>query len=337
VTFGESRYIKLMSNNPPKILEQFRTFLRRNNYALNTERTYINWVRHYIKHHHQITKKWKHPQAMGPLEVEQYLNALVMQHNVSASTQKQALCALVLFYNKVLNIDLGDQLQITRSKKPVRIPTVLTKEEINELTSLMPQGQNNFMIRMLYGTGMRLNELIKLRIQDIDLQQNQIKIFNGKGFKDRRTMLPASLKQELIQRINQTRAHHEQDLREGFTSVYLPNALERKYPNAGKELGWKFLFSARNRSIDPRSGIERRHHIHPSALQKAFRKAKRASTITKFIKLHTLRHSFATHLLQSGYDIRTVQELLGHADVKTTMIYTHVLNKGGNAVISPID
>ena len=327
-----------MSKNPPKILEQFQTFLRRNNYAWRTEKTYLHWIRSYLKYHYTINnKQWQHPQNLDVVEVEQYLNWLVIARNVSASTQKIATCALALFYRKILDNDLDNKLQITRSKKTVTLPTVLTKSEVTELINLIPTGQNNFMIRMLYGTGMRLNELISLRIQDIDLQQNQIMIKNGKGFKDRIAILPLSLKQELNQQIERSKALHELDLREGFTSVYLPFALERKYPNAGKQLGWKYLFSAKNRSKDPRSETIRRHHIHPSTLQKAFRNAKNKSTIVKFIKLHTLRHSFATHLLQNGYDIRTIQELLGHKDISTTMIYTHVLNRGGNGVISPID
>ncbi len=321
-----------------QILNEYKTFLRRNNYAFKTEKVYLLWVKRFIKYHYRLSGEWRHPKDMGAHEVEAYLNNMVIRYNVAQSTQKLALCAIILFYNKVLNKDLGNQLQLTRSKKPILLPTVMTRKEINEIVALMPLGQYHLIVRLLYGTGMRLNEALSLRIQDIDFAKNQITIRQGKGFKDRMTVLPNSLKEELKQRVLQSKMYHDNDIKEGFYSIYMPYALERKYPNAGKQLGWKFVFSAKNRSLDPRSGVCRRHHIHSSGLSKCFRKAVRASSIVKHVKIHTLRHSFATHLLEDGYDIRTVQELLGHKNLETTMIYTHVLlEKGKNAVISPLD
>ena len=315
----------------PKQLDQFRTFLRRSDYSYATEKVYTMWVRRLIFYH-----DIKNPYDMSDADISDYLNYLVVKRNMAADTQKQALCAISLFFKVVIHRDLGGHLRLVRSKKAKRLPVVFTKEEIHKILVLVP-GQYNLMARMLYGTGMRLKELLSLRIQDVDFDRRRVFVRRGKGNKDRVTMLPVSVIEELKQRVELTRAYHELDLKEGFPDVYMPTALARKYPNAGRELGWKFVFAAPKRSFCRRTGAFRRHHIHPSNLQKAFRKAFRQSGINKFGKLHTLRHSFATHLLESGSDIRTVQELLGHSSVETTMIYTHVLSDSSVPVVSPLD
>ena len=273
---------------------------------------------------------------MGHIEVEQFLTHLAVERNVAASTQNQALNAIVFLYKEVLGRELGWLDAMERAKRPVRMPVVLTTIEVRALLARL-EGRHWLMASLLYGAGLRLMECVRLRVKDIDFEYAQITVRDGKGEKDRVTMLPGSIIAPLKIHLEQANVLHEQDLQEGFGEVYLPFALARKYPQAGREWGWQYVFPASQRSLDPRSGKERRHHIDEQSLQRAVKKALREAGIHKPASCHTLRHSFATHLLQAGYDIRTVQELLGHKDVSTTMIYTHVLNRGGKGVRSPLD
>lgn len=273
---------------------------------------------------------------MGAAEIEAFLTHLAKDENVSSSTQNQALNALLFLYRNVLQLDLPVPLHALRAKRSEHLPTVLSKDEVARVLSGM-QGLHQLMVKLLYGCGLRLMECMRLRVKDIDFEQSQIIVREGKGEKDRATMLPASLVQPLKEQIAFVRRLHEQDILQGFGSVELPFALSRKYSNVDKELGWQYIFPSDRLSTDPRSGIVRRHHLDPSGLQRAVRTAVKLAKIDKPINPHTFRHCFATHLLEAGYDIRTVQELLGHKDVKTTMIYTHVLNRGPKAVRSPLD
>jgi integron integrase len=273
---------------------------------------------------------------MGEPEVSKFLSNLAVEGKVSASTQNQALSAILFLYQAVLKQELGWINNVKRAKKPSHLPVVFTKEEAKAVL-LRLEGTKWLMASLLYGAGLRLMECLGLRVKDIDFSYSQITVRDGKGGKDRLTMLPESLKDPLKKHLEKVSILHEQELKEGFGKVYLPFALAKKYPNAEREFAWQYVFPASNRSIDPRSGIERRHHIYETVLQKAVKAAVRAAGINKPASCHTFRHSFATHLLEDGYDIRTVQELLGHKDVSTTMIYTHVLNKGGKGVRSPLD
>lgn len=273
---------------------------------------------------------------MGAEEIRAFLAYLVTERNVAPSTQNQALHSILFLYREVLQIELPPLGDLQPAKKPAKLPVVFTQEEVQRILSQM-EGRKLLMASLLYGTGMRLTELLRLRVKDIDFQQNQITIREGKGSKDRVTMLPLSLKESLREHLKKVKQAHDVDLLEGFGNVELPFALDKKYPQADKEWKWQYVFPAPKRSIDPRSGIERRHHLDQSVLQKVMKEAMRKAGNTKHGSCHTLRHSFATHLLESGYDIRTVQELLGHEDVSTTMIYTHVLNRGGLGVRSPLD
>lgn len=273
---------------------------------------------------------------MGVAEVEAFLTYLAKEGNVSSSTQNQALNALLFLYRNVLQIDLPVPLHALRAKRSEHLPTVLSKDEVARLLSGM-QGLHQLMAKLLYGCGLRLMECIRLRVKDIDFEQFQIIVREGKGEKDRATMLPFSLVHPLKEQIAYVRKLHERDLSQGYGSVELPFVLIRKYPNADKEFGWQYIFPSDRLSIDPRSGIIRRHHLDPSGLQRAVKSAVKLASVDKLVSPHTFRHCFATHLLEAGYDIRTVQELLGHKDVKTTMIYTHVLNRGPKAVRSPLD
>lgn len=273
---------------------------------------------------------------MSAAEVTAFLSYLANEGNVAAATQNQALAALLFLYKEVLGIDLPWMTEIVRPNKPKRLPVVLTSTEINRLLANL-DGRHALMTRLLYGTGMRLMECVRLRVKDVDLERMEIIVRDGKGGKDRVTMLPQSLVMPLSEQLKRARVLFDQDRTNALSGVYLPHALEKKYPNAGEEWGWSWIFPARDLSIDPRSGVKRRHHTHEQALQRAIKKAVHAAGIAKPATTHSLRHSFATHLLQNGYDIRTVQELLGHSDVSTTMIYTHVLNRGGRGVVSPLD
>jgi integron integrase len=320
-----------MEQRPKKLLDRVRETIRRKHYSIRTEKSYVAWIRRYILFHNK-----RHPQEMGRAEIEAFLTYLAVERKVSASTQNQAFSALLILYRDVLNKNLDFPIDSVRAKRPKRLPTVLTKEEVSKIIgclSSLPQ----LMAKLLYGSGLRLMECVRLRIKDIDFAQHQIIVRDGKGMEDRVTMLPASLVLPLKEHLQRVKRLHEKDLARGYGSVYLPFALERKYPNANREWIWQYVFPSARLAKDTRSGIVRRWHMSDRSLQKAVNIAARLAGINKHVGCHTFRHSFATHLLQNGYDIRTVQELLGHKDVKTTMIYTHVLNRGGLAVRSPID
>lgn len=315
----------------PKLLDLMRDKIRVKHYSIRTENQYLQWAKRYILFH-----KKRHPKEMGGQEVEAFLSHLATVGNVSASTQNQALAALLFLYREVLEQELPWMDDVVRAKKPQRIPVVLSKGEVARVLKCM-QGGHGLIARLLYGTGMRIMECCRLRVQDIDFDRYEISIRNGKGAKDRVTMLPEALVLPLRLHLEWRRGIFDGDLAKGMAEVYLPDALERKYPNAARSWPWQYIFCSGRHSIDPRSGRERRHHLDEKLVQRAFKKAVLAANITKPATPHTLRHSFATHLLEGGYDIRTVQELLGHSDVSTTMIYTHVLNKGGRGVSSPLD
>ncbi len=319
-------------SQPPKLLDQVRELLRIKHYALRTEEAYVDWIKRFILFHNK-----QHPREMGTPEIRTFLAHLATEGNVAASTQNQALAALLFLYRQVLQQDLDPlDLDAIRAKKPQRLPTVLTKSEVQQILAQLT-GAHLLMARLLYGSGLRLMECLRLRVKDVDFEMRQITVRDGKGGQDRVTMLPEIIIPALRDHLAHARALHEQDLAHGYGCVYLPDALERKYPNACTEWGWQYIFPSDRLSKDPRSGEVRRHHVHESSVQKAVRAAAKATGIVKPVGPHTFRHSFATHLLESGYDIRTVQELLGHKDVKTTMIYTHVLNRGPLAVRSPLD
>ncbi len=315
---------------PKKLLDQMRDALQAQHYSIRTENAYVDWARRFILFHHK-----RHPKDMGNPEIEAFLTHLAVERKVAASTQTQALSALLFLYRSVLHKEL-DELVITRARKPEHLPTVLTKSEAQRVLNAM-SGVPQLMAKLLYGSGLRALECLRLRVKDVDFEQRQIVVRDGKGEKDRVTMLPENVVLPLQEHLAWVRQVHAQDLAAGQGAVYLPYALAVKYPNANREWGWQWVFPAKGLSEDPRSHVVRRHHVSESSLQKAVRAAAQLAGIAKPVTCHTFRHSFATHLLEAGYDIRTVQELLGHADVKTTMIYTHVLNRGGLAVRSPLD
>lgn len=315
----------------PRLLDRVRDRIRVLHYSRSTEKTYLHWIVGFIHFHRN-----RHPKEMGAAEVEAYLSYLATARDVAAGTQNQAMHAILFLYKQVLGIDLPWLDGVTRAKESKRIPTVLTQAETRALLE-QTTGLPGLVIRLLYGTGMRLMEGLRLRVKDIDFHGRAIVVRAGKGDKDRVVPLPESLVEPLKVRLADRRKMHDVDLSKGLADVYLPHALERKYPNAGKEFGWQYVFAAADYSADPISGVIRRHHLGEKTIQRHVRDAARRAGIMKPTHPHTLRHSFATHLLASGADIRTVQELLGHADVSTTMIYTHVLNRGGRGVISPLD
>jgi integron integrase len=314
-----------------KLFEQVTFILRRKHYSLKTEKTYISWIKRYIAFHGM-----RHPRSMGKHEIESFLTHLAVERMVASSTQNQAFNAILFLYRDVLEIELVDELNAVRAKKPERIPVVLAHEEAMKIINSM-SGTCQLMAKLLYGCGLRLEECIRLRVKDIDFEMSCILVFDGKGSKDRVVMLPESIRPLLREQLKQVAAIHRQDLSKGFGSVHLPSALEVKYPNLPKNPGWQYVFPAGDVSKDPRSGRMMRHHIHPSTLQKAVKRAAGTAVIHKHIGCHTFRHSFATRLLENGYDIRTVQELLGHKNINTTMVYTHVMHKGAKAVKSPLD
>lgn len=316
----------------PKLLDLMREAIRVRHYALTTERNYLQWARRFILFHGK-----RHPAEMGAAEVEAFLSGLATARDVSASTQNQAMHALLFLYKEVLGVTLPWLDGITRAKVSERLPSVLTIAETTAMLRRLPDDTNGLIVRLLYGTGMRIKECLRLRVKDVDLGRCEIVVREGKGGKDRVTMLPASLVPPLREHLTARRRLHDIDLSTGHADVELPNAIERKYPSAGMEYAWQYVFAAPGYSTDPRTGVVRRHHWCERNIQRAVKTAAKAAGICKLVHPHTLRHSFATHLLESGYDIRTVQELLGHSDVKTTMIYTHVLNRGGRSVVSPLD
>jgi integron integrase len=315
----------------PKLLDQVRDRLRVKHYSIRTETQYIQWIKRFILFHGK-----RHPKDMGAPEIEAYLTHLAVAGNVAAATQNQALSAILFLYRDVLGMDLPWMTKITRAKRPKRLPVVLTRSEVQRVLDHM-NGVYGLMARLLYGSGMRLMECVRLRVKDVEFERLEIIVRDGKGAKDRVTMLPQSVVEELQTHLQKRRALFEADSKLGKAAVYLPDALARKYPNAAASWAWQYIFASGGFSVDPRSGEERRHHIDEKLLQRAMKKAIHAAGINKLATPHTLRHSFATHLLERGQDIRTIQELLGHKDVATTMIYTHVLNKGGRGVVSPLD
>jgi integron integrase len=315
----------------PRLMERVRGAIRARHYSRRTEASYVYWIKSYIYFHDK-----KHPEVMGAAEVTAFLTALAVERKVAAATQNQALAALLFLYREVLGRDLPWLDEMVRAKRPVRLPVVLTVDEARRLLSQM-DGSLWIIASLLYGAGLRLQECLMLRVKDIDFAYRQVFVRGGKGAKDRGTVLPEGLIQPIQAHLGRVRLLHRRDLVEGYGDVWLPDAIGRKYPRAGKEWGWQFVFPSQNRSADPDSGVIRRHHIYPDTVSRAVGRAARAAGIVKLVGCHTLRHSFATHLLESGYDIRTVQELLGHSSVQTTMIYTHVMSRGGRGVRSPFD
>jgi integron integrase len=315
-----------------KLLDQLRDVLRVKHYSPRTEDTYILWVKNFILHHNK-----RHPREMGVAEIGQFLTHLAVTEEVSASTQNQAFSAILFLYRHVLNQQL-DELELAefRPQRARSLPVVLSVDEVKRVLSNLT-GIYKLVSQLMYGGGLRVTETMRLRIKDIDFDNRQVIVRDGKGENDRFTILPETLIEPLKLHLQFVKAVHQKDLADGFGAVYLPYALDRKYPNANKEWIWQYLFPASDRSKDKRTGIKRRHHLHESTVQKVVQQAARQADINKHVTPHTFRHSFATHLLQNGYDIRTIQELLGHKDVKTTMIYTHVLQRGGLAVKSPLD
>lgn len=332
----DARRVLIATDDPAetdfvRYLHAVRDQLRLRRFSLRTEQAYLGWIRRFIDANGRL-----HPRHLGPSQVSSFLTTLASKHKVAASTQNQALSALMFLYRDVLGLDLPWLQDVVRAKVPRRLPVVLDPSEVRCLLARL-DGRDWLMASLLYGTGMRLMECVRLRVKDVGFTRSEIVVRDGKGGKDRVTMLPARLQAPLTEQLQRARVIHDADLAAGFGAVYLPDALGRKYPGAQRDWGWQYVFPADSRSVDPRDGTERRHHIDEQSLQRAVKGAVRAAEIAKPATCHTLRHSFATHLLESGYDIRTVQELLGHKDVATTQIYTHVLNRGPGGVRSPLD
>jgi integron integrase len=314
-----------------KILSRLKEEIRRRNYSYSTEKIYSQWIVRYVRFH-----KFAHPRSLDEDDVVQYLNHLANGLNVAASTQNQALSAIVFLYSHILGKPLQHLDKLKRAKKPKRLPVVLTEKESLDIIQSM-SGVPQLVVSLLYGSGLRISEALRLRIQDLDLNYKQITVRNGKGLRDRITMIPESRIDQIAHHIQKVKNLHNLDLEKGYGETVLPKALARKYPGASKKLRWQYLFPSKKRSVDPRSGTLHRYHISQRNIRRAVRRATNDHHIQKHVTPHTFRHSFATHLLSRGYDIRTVQELLGHKSVKTTMVYTHVLNKGGHGVKSPLD
>lgn len=315
----------------PKLLDQVRNAIRVRHYSRSTEKSYTYWIRFFIRFH-----KMRHPHHMGETEVGQFLTFLAVKRNVAASTQNQALNAVVFLYKHVLDRPLGSINNAARAKRPQKIPVVFSHDEIRRILEHM-EGKSALITRLMYGAGLRIMECLRLRVKDIDFDRKEISVRNGKGGKDRITILPLSLIEDLNSCIRYTKLTHDYDLSEGYGEVSLPFALQRKYPSASRELAWQYIFPSAHRSTDPISNQIKRHHIFPDSIQRKVKQAMKLASIHKHGSCHTFRHSFATHMLEKGYDIRTIQELLGHSNINTTMIYTHVLNRGGRGVVSPID
>lgn len=321
------------SIEPPKLLDQVRGKIRFKHYSIRTEQAYVDWIKRYILHFDK-----QHPKDLGAADVEAFLTHLAVVGKVAASTQNQAKSALLFLYKEVLGLELPWLDDVERAKAPKRLPVVLSQDEVAKILSRL-EGTHHLVVSLLYGTGMRILEALRLRVKDVDFARREILIRDGKGFKDRVTMLPVSLIALLKAHLDKVKSLHADDLAKGYGAVFLPYALAKKYPYAARDWAWQYVFPSGKLSVDPRSDdvMTRRHHVQDQAIQRAVRQAVRDAGISKPATPHTFRHSFATHLLESGYDIRTVQELLGHSDVATTMIYTHVLNKGGRGVDSPLD
>ena len=320
-----------MAQKPKKLLDQVRDAIRLKHYAYRTEQSYVDWARRYILFHNKT-----HPKDMGENEVQEFITYLASERKVSASTQNQALSALIFLYRNVLHKELDLPTRLITAKRSTHLPTVLTPTEVRNVLQYV-EDTAGLITRLLYGSGMRLQECLRLRVKDIDFGNHRIIVRSAKGANDRGTLLPETLIEPLQFQLKTTQLIHQKDLKEGYGETLLPFALSKKYPNAGKEWVWQYVFPASQRSTDPESGVVRRHHLHPSAVQKAVRRAAQKAGLDKRVTPHTFRHSFATHLLEAGCNIRTVQELLGHKDVKTTMIYTHVLNRSPKAVRSPLE
>jgi integron integrase len=315
----------------PTLFGEVRRHVRLRHYSLRTERAYIGWIRRFMHAH-----GGRHPRQMGATEVEAFLSGLAVDGQVAASTQNQALSALLFLYRRVLGIELPWMEEVVRAKRPRRVPAVLSREEVARLLAAM-DGRPWLIASLLYGTGMRLMECLRLRVKDVDFARGEVTVRDGKGGKDRRTVLPRSLVEPLEREIARARVLHDEDLAAGLGETRLPHALARKYRGAAHDFGWQFVFPSVQRSRDPEGGALRRHHFDQAMLARAMKTARIRAGIVKPLSAHTLRHSFATHLLEAGYDLRTIQELLGHKDVSTTQIYAHVLNRGGRGIVSPLD
>ena len=316
---------------PKRLIESFHAAIRARHYSRRTGEAYWHWVRRFVFFHGR-----RHPRELGAAEVSAFLSSLATQRNVAAATQNQALSALLFLYRNVLGEELPWLADMVRAQRPVRLPAVLSEAELRRLLACV-EDSAGLMVGLLYGAGLRQIECLSLRVKDVDFAYRQILVRDGKGARDRVTMLPQRLVQPLQAHLGRVRLLHRRDVAQGYGEVSLPFALGRKYPRAAREWAWQFVFPSANRSADPESGVIRRHHVHPDTLGRIVKRAARVAGIEKPVSCHTLRHSFATHLLERGYDIRTVQELLGHSDVSTTMVYTHVMNKGARAVASPLD
>jgi len=316
---------------PPKLLERFKQGMQSRHYSPRTIKAYSSWVVRFIRYH-----KFKHPEKMAEAEINAYLSYLAVETNIGSSTQNQALAALLFLYRHIIGREIGELAGLIRARKPIRVPVVMSRAEVKMVLSRL-WGRDKLMVELIYGTGMRLTECLQLRVQDLDMRRNEIHINRGKGNKDRVVMLPEVLKLPLAQHLKKVKALHTSDLEVGWGEVVLPGALDRKYPGASREWRWQWVFPQQNRWVDRTTWKEGRHHLDGSILQRAIKLSVDKCGLTKRITCHTFRHSFATHLLEGGYDIRTVQTLLGHKDLKTTMIYTHVLNRGPAGVRSPLD
>jgi integron integrase len=318
-------------SDPPRLLDRVREAIRLRHYSPRTEVAYVGWIRRFILFHGV-----RHPAGMGTAEVNQFLTDLAVNGHVSASTQNQAFCALLFLYQHVLQVPLEQIHGVIRANRPRRLPAVLSREEVRLVFSFL-DGVPLLVCSLLYGAGLRLFEGLSLRVKDIDFVRQEVLVRDGKGQKDRVTMLPAAVRPPLLAHLDQVQRWHEHDLSRGLGRAPLPDALARKYPAADREWGWQWVFPASSHYVDRRTGVRHRYHVHESVIQRAVKEAVRRAGLAKPASCHTFRHCFATHLLEDGYDIRTVQELLGHKDVGTTMIYTHVLNRGGKGVCSPLD
>ena len=323
--------VPLVTPAKPKLLDQLSEALRSRHYSPRMQQTYCQWVRRFIFFHHV-----RHPAEMGEPEINAFLTDLAVRGNVSASTQNQALSALLFLYRHVIGREVGDLGQVIRARRPLHVPVVMTRDEVKAILAHL-SGDKRLMASLMYGAGLRLMECLQLRVKDLDLARCEITIRDGKGGKDRRTMLPQSLRKPLEEHLVNVRQIHERDFAEGWGRVVMPDALHRKYPSAPADWRWQRVFPQQNRWKNVKTGEQGRHHVHETLLQRAVKEAVRQAGVVKHVGCHTFRHSFATHLLEGGYDIRTIQELLGHKDVSTTMIYTHVLSKGGQGVRSPLD